>query len=72
MSYNRGYCTRVFITNSEVAWEIPKEPGIAFMYDYGYYSPPDGWTVMRGLKGQWKQNGFGIYRRVVKVAKAKK
>ncbi len=72
MPYYREYDTRVFITNGKVAWEIPKEGGIALKYADNYYAPPKNWNITIGLKGKWKQIPCGMFVRVVKDAKEKK
>ncbi len=51
----------VFITNGAVAWQIPEENGISFMYENGFYLPPDGWRIVRGLPREWLKIPCGMW-----------
>lgn len=62
----------VFITNGRVAWEIPKENGIALMYEQGYYLPPDGWEVKCGLVGEWWELPCGMLIEVGEYAETER
>jgi hypothetical protein len=62
---------RAFISNGEVAWEIP--PGISDRFlNHVYLSPPDGWVVCWPSdiidEPEWYRGEYGEYRRRVAVA----
>jgi len=50
-----------FLTNGEVAWEIPARVG-RFFWD-GLYQTPPGWSVITSLQGHWHNGDCGKYRR---------
>lgn len=55
---------RVFISNGEVAWEIP--PPIGDLFYNGYYICLEGWHILLradlARKGQWVQGELGEWR----------
>ncbi|MDD5510831.1 MAG: hypothetical protein PHI12_08475 [Dehalococcoidales bacterium] len=55
----------VWLTNGEVAWEIPADRDIASRYVKRIYLPYDGWSIIIGGLGRnWKQGKFGEMRRI--------
>jgi hypothetical protein len=52
----------IYLTNGDVAWEIPHE-GIDIRYAEHEYLPPDGWWVCE-LKGSWYQGICGEWRKI--------
>lgn len=54
---------RAWITNGQVAWEIP--PGrVASFFVRGAYQPPEDWRVHKGkLSEDWTRGDFGEMRK---------
>jgi hypothetical protein len=49
-----------FLTNGEVAWEIPTNVGRS--YQSGRYLTPPGWDLLTWLPKKWRQRPGGEYR----------
>lgn len=61
---------RAFLSNGEVAWEIPRAVAIGYLLEL--YAPAPGWEVIADSldKDQWRPGACGEYRRVPEPAVA--